>query len=181
MVETGTGKPPKHRENTATAGGGHGNRLMESESSSEGNNTLKNGVTNLFGNSTEWKKSFGNEGGRYRDRAEDNKRHGDAESIEMNEGEGAKSERGGSFDADEENRSIDPMEEITDSEGEEHGCEDDEDEGETRYEVPLRVDLNATDWNPKVEPVTVIKKILTILKTVYPTVAVLTRFDSKGK
>ena len=165
------------------AGGRHGNRLMESESSSEGNNTLKNGATNLFGNSTEWQKLFGNEGGRSRYRAEDNKQHGDAESIEMNEGEGAKNETGSSFDADEEIRSTDPTEEITDSEGKEHGCEDDEDEdeGETRYEVSLRVDLNITDWNPEAEPVTAIKKILPILKKADPTAAVLTRYDSDGR
>ena len=55
----------------------------------------------------------------------------------MNEGKGEKRERGGSVDTDEENRSTDPTEEITDSEGKEHSCEDneDKDEGKTWYEV----------------------------------------------
>ena len=152
MVESGAGVRPIQRENTATTQGEHGNRGMESELSSMENNASENGVKNLFGTSIAWQNSIGNEGCESVDGDDDNKRGGDAKSTEVNKGEEAKGERRDSSDDDDEQRSTDPTEEITDSEGEEVGYGDDEgdEEAETRYEVPLRVDLNATEWNPKV-------------------------------
>ena len=124
---------------------------MESEPSSMENNTPETRVTNLFRTSNAWQNSIGQEACKYVDCDDYNKRGGDAKSTEVNKGEEAKGERIDSSADDDEQRSIDPTEEITDSEGEEVGYGDDEgdEEAETRYEVPLRVDLNATEWNKK--------------------------------